>query len=313
MPGKSRERRVDVPRVAAVALLLIAAAAGTRARAGLSAKPPGLSAASAGGFVIAVGVAEALAAAACVALLIVVFRGGKRRRKLPEYSHLQGLSPHSRLSRLTALLFVLAVVSLPVALLVSHPYARRTGPASRSAPSASGTPSPSASGTPSPSAQHPPHTAAAHAPWPLGAVIVVTAAAAAVVLVFALRHGRRGGGEPTPEQATPAPSAAPLRAALADAARALGGPGDPRQAIIASYAAVEACLDGAGAAPAAADTPAEVVARAAEAGLVRSSAAGTLTGLFRRARYSRHRLGESDRAAALGALARLRAELGDPQ
>ena len=305
MPGKSRERRVDVPRVAAVALLLIAAAAGTRARAGLSAKPPGLSAASAGGFVIAVGVAEALAAAACVALLIVVFRGGKRRRKLPEYSHLQGLSPHSRLSRLTALLFVLAVVSLPVALLVSHPYARRTGPASRSAPSASG--------TPSPSAQHPPHTAAAHAPWPLGAVIVVTAAVAAVMLMFALRHGRRGGGEPTPEQATPAPSAAPLRAALADAARALGGPGDPRQAIIASYAAVEACLDGAGAAPAAADTPAEVVARAAEAGLVRSSAAGTLTGLFRRARYSRHRLGESDRAAALGALARLRAELGDPQ
>ncbi len=305
MLGKSRDRPIDVPRVTAVALLLVAAAAGTRARAGLSAKPPGLLAASAGGFAIAVGVAEALAAVACVALLIVVFRGGKRSRKWPDDWHIEGLAPHSRLSRLMALLFVFAALSLPVAALVSHPDAWRTGPVSRQAQSPGG--------TPAPPTRRPAHPAAAHVPWQLGAVVVGAAAAAAVTFAFASRRGGRGGGEPTLTQTPLAPSVAPLRAALTDAARALGGPGDPRQAIIASYAAMEARLAGAGAAPAAADTPAEVLARATEAGLVRSSAAGTLTGLFRRARYSRHRLGESDRAAAIGALARLRAELGDPQ
>jgi len=58
-----------------------------------------------------------------------------------------------------------------------------------------------------------------------------------------------------------------------------------------------------------ADTPAEVLARAAEGGLVRSEWADTLTALFRRARYSSHPMTEADRAAALGALAQVRADL----
>ena len=49
-------------------------------------------------------------------------------------------------------------------------------------------------------------------------------------------------------------SGAAADGACADTASALGGPGDPRQAIIASYAAMEARLAGAGAAPRVADT-----------------------------------------------------------
>jgi hypothetical protein len=300
MLGKIRDSRVDVPRVTAAALLLMVAAVGVRARSGLSARPPWVSAASLGDFAAALGAAEALAACACLALLVVVFRGRRRRRR-DNQQQLQELAPHSRLSRLLALLFVLAVLSLPIAALISHPYARHTGAASR--------PAPAPGATPFPATHHPGHTAAAHAPWQPGAVVAVIAAAAAVVLMLALRQGRRGRGSPAPAQEPPEASAAPLRAALADAAMALGGPAGPRQAIIASYAAMEARLAAAGAAPAAADSPAEVLARAAEAGLVRSPAAGTLTGLFRRARYSRHPLGESERAAASGALARLRADI----
>jgi hypothetical protein len=43
----------------------------------------------------------------------------------------------------------------------------------------------------------------------------------------------------------------------------------------------------AGSAPGVADTPAEVLARAIRAGLVRAEPAETLTGLFRRARTAR--------------------------
>jgi len=60
----------------------------------------------------------------------------------------------------------------------------------------------------------------------------------------------------------------------------------------------------------AADTPAEVLARAASRGLVRSAAAGTLTSLFREARYSDHPLREADRASAAEALTRLRDDVG---
>ena len=73
-------------------------------------------------------------------------------------------------------------------------------------------------------------------------------------------------------------------------------------------------LDGfaaAGSAPAAADTPAEVLTRASEAGLVRSGSAGTLTGLFRRARYSSQPMTSADSAAAAAALDQMRGDLAE--
>ena len=65
----------------------------------------------------------------------------------------------------------------------------------------------------------------------------------------------------------------------------------------------------AGSAPAAADTPAEVLARATKAGLVRSGSAAALTGLFRRARYSTEPMTSADAAQAASALDRLQADL----
>jgi len=53
-----------------------------------------------------------------------------------------------------------------------------------------------------------------------------------------------------------------------------------------------------------------VLARATAGGLVKSRWAGTLTGLFRKARYSPHLMTEADREAALAALAQVRADLG---
>jgi len=109
----------------------------------------------------------------------------------------------------------------------------------------------------------------------------------------------------------PVPAPEPLAEALAAGARALREDPDPRTAIIACYAAMERSLADAGSPAEAADTPAEVLTRATAGGLVSSSCAGTLTGLFRRARYSRHPMTEDDRAAAMEALAQVRADLGE--
>lgn len=299
MLGKDRNGRADVARVAAVALLLMIAAVGMRARAGLSAKPPGWAAASSRAFDATAGLMVALAATACLVLVVFVFRGGRRKR--PEDEWAKEPPPRSRAARAVALLFALAVVSPPIVLLVTHPDARRNAERPRPVPPVGGTPR---------SATHPPaHTVTAHTSVLPGISVGMAAAAAAVMLALALRANRRRRGELPLERPNHAPSAAPLRAALAEAAGALRDPADPRHAIIASYAAMEARLADAGAAAAAADTPAEVLARAAAAGLVLSPAAGTLTRLFRRARYSRHRIPESDREAAAAALARLRADL----
>jgi hypothetical protein len=112
--------------------------------------------------------------------------------------------------------------------------------------------------------------------------------------------------------AEPAPvDAEPLADALAAGEQALRAEPDPRSAIIGCYAAMERSLAEAGSPAQAADTPAEILARATAGGLVKSTWAGTLTGLFRRARYSTHPMTEDDRTAAMGALVQVRSDLGD--
>jgi Domain of unknown function (DUF4129) len=143
-------------------------------------------------------------------------------------------------------------------------------------------------------------------PWPLLVFFVVVALAAAALTVYR----RRGAMAPLPRPRPDAdPDAEPLAAALAAGARALHEDPDPRTAIIGCYAAMERSLADAGLPPRIADTPAEVLGRATASGLVRPASAATLTGLFRQARYSSHPMTEADRAAALGALAQVRADL----
>ncbi len=142
-------------------------------------------------------------------------------------------------------------------------------------------------------------------PWPVLVLFVVVALAAAALTVYRRRHA----GALPPLEPGAETDAEPLAAALAAGARALHEDPDPRTAIIGCYAAMERSLADAGSAPRMADTPAEVLGRATAGGLVRSASAGTLTGLFRQARYSSHPMTEADRAAAVEALAQVQADL----
>ena len=89
--------------------------------------------------------------------------------------------------------------------------------------------------------------------------------------------------------------------------------GDARAAIIACYVAMEQSLDRAGAARAVADTPDELLARAAGQGLVQGDAAARLTALFYEARFSTHPMPFAKRDEAQEALGELAASLGDPE
>jgi uncharacterized membrane protein len=82
-----------------------------------------------------------------------------------------------------------------------------------------------------------------------------------------------------------------------------------RAAIIACYVAMEASLAGAGTARGAAETPDELLERAAAAGLVHGGAASRLTSLFYEARFSTHEMPPSARESAREALDELSADL----
>jgi hypothetical protein len=145
-------------------------------------------------------------------------------------------------------------------------------------------------------------------PWPLLVLFAVVALGTAALTLYR----RRRAGTPLLEPDLDLdlePDAEPLVAALAAGARVLHEDPDPRTAIIGCYAAMERSLADAGSPPRMADTPAEVLGRATASGLVRSVPATTLTGLFRRARYSSHPMTEADRAAAIDALAQVQADL----
>jgi hypothetical protein len=138
--------------------------------------------------------------------------------------------------------------------------------------------------------------------WPLIAGLVI---AIAVVLTLALMARRKR------LVAQPRNQVSRFAEALAAGRAALAASREPRAVIIACYAAMEHGFAAVGSAPAAADTPAEVLARATGAGIVRPDAAEVLTGLFRLARYSAEPVTAADAAAAAGALAQLQADLAD--
>ncbi|AII06567.1 DUF4129 domain-containing protein [Rhodococcus opacus] len=80
----------------------------------------------------------------------------------------------------------------------------------------------------------------------------------------------------------------------------------PREAIIASYAAMEDALRGApGAEPRESDTPSEVLARAVQLEALRFEAAAPLVRLFSEARFSLHPMGEQHRDEAADLLRRV--------
>jgi len=103
-----------------------------------------------------------------------------------------------------------------------------------------------------------------------------------------------------------------LREAVESGQSALGLLDDARAAVIACYAAMEQALARAGTARATADTPDELLARAAGQGLIQTGAAARLTALFYEARFSSRLMPPARRDDARQALAELAGSLTDP-
>ena len=144
----------------------------------------------------------------------------------------------------------------------------------------------------------------------LTTLLVIAIVAAIVVCVIVLRrwtgYAAKAVLEPEDDDEEQ------LREAVESGRAALRELDDARAAIIACYLAMERSLASAGAARTAAETPDELLARAARAGLVRGEAAGWLTALFYEARFSSHPLPASSKTEAQRALSELAASLGTP-
>ncbi|UXA18315.1 DUF4129 domain-containing protein [Mycobacterium sp. SMC-4] len=150
-----------------------------------------------------------------------------------------------------------------------------------------------------------------------GYLLVGTVAMVALSIVAGLRAGRVAPAAPPPvddvdDVAAPAGSAAPdlARAAERGLAEIDDRRRDPREAIIACYAVMEAELEKSpGTSPRASDTPSEVLARAVDRHALRADSAVGLVELFEEARFSRHVMTEQHRAEALAALRAVQRDL----
>ena len=300
LPGTSRTLaragrtdRTAAWRVAAVAVLLALTAAGLRSRGTFSHAPDRVLA-GASGTVLATALA-ATEGVALVAFALVLIMARPRRKPKPNEDE-PPRPPFPWWAKTLAVLASVAVLVTPFAILLTR--TTRPRPAAQAHPGAltsGGAVPPRLPGTPHGS------------PWPLIAGMLI-ALALLVALTAWSRHARRRPARPPGDQGQGSRLA--LGESLAAGRAALARPRDPRAAIIACYAAMERGFAAAGSAPAAADTPAEVLARATGAGLVRSGSAVRMAGLFRRARYSSEPMTSADSAAAAAALDQMQADLG---
>jgi len=274
--------------VAAVAVLLAVTVVGLRASSTFShASHPAAAGFSGAVLVTVLAAGEGVAFAAFVVVLAMA-----RRRRRPQQTEEPWRPPFPWWAKTLGMLVSAFAVVTPFAILIAS-RARHRVLSPFLAPGvplgAPGRPiAPSASST-----------------WPVIAGMVI-AIAVVVTVTLRARPGRSAG-----RRRNRVSRVAGLIDHLAAACAALEAGGAPREAIIACYAAMERGLAAAGSPPVAADTPAEVLARATGAGIVRSASAEVLTGLFRRARYSTEPMTSADSAAAAAALAQMRAELQD--
>jgi hypothetical protein len=281
-------RAAEARRVAAVAVLLVVTAVGLQAR-GTFARGQNQAVAGVSGAVLAI-VLSAAEGLAVIAFIVVL--ASARPQRLPrsdrEEDELERPYIPWWAKTLGVLLAVAALVTPFAVLLTRKP--RTTGPRPLPSGLAGG-------GLIRPAAP------SASSAWPLitGMVIAIL-----VVLTLVVQSRRRRSVRTPPAGRR---RLAALLDSLAAGSAALTAGGEPRAAIIACYAAMERGFAAAGSAPAAADTPAEVLARATRAGLVRAGPAETLTGLFRRARYSTQPMTSTDSRVAADALTELRADL----
>jgi hypothetical protein len=281
-------------RVAAAGVLLGVTVIGLRAR-GTFSRTPDAAAAGASGTVLvtALAVAEGIALVAFIVVLVSV--RPKREPKDDDEDEQARLPPLPWWAKTAGVLTAVACLVTPFAVLLTRKSARRAvAPAPLTRPRVPLT------------GPHAGSAAASAQPWPLIAGMVIAIALVLALALWSRRQRRRRDGWDSRRDPR-----AGLASSLAAASTALHGVREPRAAIIACYLAMEQGFAAAGSAPRAADTPAEVLIRAAGAGLVRSGPAEALTGLFRRARYSTEPITGADSATAATALDQMRADL-DP-
>jgi hypothetical protein len=282
---------------ALTARLALAAAAVAVAAAGLRATVPATS--WDGGRWRQDGIALGLGLEAVFAVLLVAVE--MRRRRDPDAGQ-----PAAGLRAGLRAFLITALIALPVLVLadgVGHLPARKGRP-QRPPTGRLRTPSP------------PPSAHATHGggidvtPALYGLLIAAVLLAAAITVVLIRRRAPAAAWAEIGELEDEEPAAA-LRRAVASGRAALADIDDARQAIIACYVAMEASLARAGTLRGAAETPDELLGRAARAGLAGGGAAATLTALFYEARFSTHPLPDGARDEARDALAELAAALAD--
>ncbi|MBZ4586145.1 DUF4129 domain-containing protein, partial [Mycobacterium avium subsp. hominissuis] len=153
----------------------------------------------------------------------------------------------------------------------------------------------------------------------LGILLAGTVAMLLMVVVSAVAGARRRWRSPTPavpdepaENPAPQPHSESLaRAAERGLAEMADLRRDPREAIIACYAAMERELAHVpGAVPQDFDTPSEVLARAVEHHALHADNAVQLVNLFTEARFSPHVMNEGHRDVAVRVLRLVLDELG---
>ena len=86
---------------------------------------------------------------------------------------------------------------------------------------------------------------------------------------------------------------------------------DPRRAVIGAWARMEAGLAAAGLPRHPSEAPFEYAARVLETAFARPGSVHRLTGLFERAKFSHHAIGQADRDQAIAALRAVRQELAE--
>lgn len=308
-----------IARVIALGLLLVILGVALRGRL------PGVQQAEpdrpTGGPAPLIGVIALVSASMLVVAVAIVMSIREPGRPMPaaRYDVPGGGAPRGRRSWRFLLIGLAAIVAwlLMNALLSQLPWLRAGDvPAPQTAPG----PAPTGEVVPRPPAPAP-GAADDHAFWFLA---VSTAALMVLILVAAVvvRVRRRRYAVPAStaaaagDAAVVEPASGSESLALA-AERGLAEVGDlsrePREAIIACYAAMENALANApGAAPQDSDTPSEVLARAVEHQALQSGSATELVTLFAEARFSTHVMNEGHREAAERALRLVLDDLRSP-
>jgi hypothetical protein len=211
----------------------------------------------------------------------------RRRRRRPEDEHVDELPPNSRRARVAALLTAIALLAIPVSLVVAAGHGHV------------GQPQPTPASPPPPAKQ----PAVSSEPQVIHAVPIAAAVIGALLTAALIGYllWRRRSVEARETEEPAASPASPAAAAALSGATALHDFRDPRQAILACYAAMRAALLRSGVHANAADTPTDFLLRVAATGVATSSI-HRLTALFHEARFSAHPMTSADRREAESAL-----------